>query len=73
MNTEVLAIGIEKFRLLTRLLGQNLEKLDAYGCSKIQNPVGEGRTDSSWVCSSNSFRHKTRLYCVERKAKVYGE
>ena len=34
MNTEVFAKGLEKCRLLTRLLGQNVENLDDYGCPK---------------------------------------
>ena len=68
MNTEVFAKGLEKCRLLTRLLGQNVENLDDYGCPKIQDLV---KMDSSWICSSCPFRHKTRLHCAERKAKVY--
>ena len=70
MNAEVFAKGLEKFRLLTTLLGQNIENLDDYGCPKIQYLV---KTESSWICSSYSFRHKTRLHCAERKAKVYAE
>ena len=49
MNAEVIATGLEKCRLLTTLLGQNLENLDDYGCPKIQDLV---KTDSSWICSS---------------------
>ena len=73
MNAEVFAKGFEKCGLITRLLGQNVESLDDYGCPKIQDPVGVGKADSSWICSSYPFRHKTRLHCAERKAKVYGE
>ena len=69
MNAEVFAKGLEKLRLLTSLLGQNLENLDDYGCPKIQGLV---KTDSLWICSSYVFRHKISLYCAERKAKVYG-
>ena len=69
MNAEVFA-KVEKCRLLTRLLGQNVENLDDYGCPKIQDLL---KTDSLWICSSHRFRHKTRLHCAERKAKVYGE
>ena len=64
------AKGLEKCRLLTTLLGKNVENLDDYGCPKIQDLV---KTDSSWICSSYRFRHKTRLNRAERKAKVYGE
>ena len=70
MNAEVFAKRLEKCRLLTNLLGRNVENLDDYGCPKIQVLA---KTDSSWICSSYPFRHKTRLHCAERKAKVYGE
>ena len=70
MNAEVFAKGLEKCRLFTSLLGQNVEKLDDYGSPKIQDLV---KTDSLWICSSYPFRHKTRLHCAKRKAKVYGE
>ena len=70
MNAEVSAKGIEKCRLLTTLLAQNVESLEDYGVPKIQDLV---KTDSSWICSSYPFRHKTRLHCAEGKAKVYGE
>ena len=70
MNAEVFAKRLENCRLLTRLLGQNVENLDDYGRPKIQDLV---KTDNSWICSSYPFRQKTRLHCAERKAKVYGE
>ena len=71
INAEVFAKGLEKCRLLTNLLGQNVETLDDYGCPKIQDVVKI--SDSLWICSSYLFRHKTRLHCAERKAKVSGE
>ena len=70
MYAEVVAKGLEKCRLLTRLLGQNVENWDDYGCPKVQDLV---KTDSLWICPNYPFRHKTRLHCAERKAKVYGE
>ena len=72
MNAEVFAKGLEKCRLMTNLLGRNVEKLNDYGCSKFQHLV---KTGSSWICSSYPFRHKKRLHCAcaERKAKVYRE
>ena len=70
MNAEVFAEGLEKCKLLAKLLGQNIENLDDYGCPKIQHLV---KTDSLWICSSYLFRHITRLHCAERKAKLYGE
>ena len=70
MNAEVFDKGLEKCRLLTNLLGQNVENLDDYGCPKIQDLV---KTDSLWICSMYLFRHKIRLHCTERKAKVYEE
>ena len=69
-NAEVFAKGLENCRLLTNLLGQNVENLDDYGCQKTQDFV---KTDSLWICSSYPFRHKTKLHCAEKKAKVYGE
>ena len=70
MNAEVFAKRFENCRLLTTLLGQNVENLDNYGCRKFQDLV---KKDSSWICSTYLFRHKTRLHCDERKTKVYGE
>ena len=70
MNAEVFAKGLEKCRLLTNILGQIVQSLDDYGCSKNQNLV---KTDRLWICSSYPFRHQTRLLCAERKAKVYGD
>ena len=48
MNAEVFAKGLGKCRLLTNLLGRNVENLDDYGCPKIEDLV---KTDSSWICS----------------------
>ena len=73
MIAEVFAEGFEKCRLLTRLLWQNVENLDDYGCPKNQDLAGEGKMNSSWICSIYPFRHRTRLHCAERKAKVYGD
>ena len=73
MNAEVFAKVFEKCRLLTKLLGQNVEKLDDYVCPTIQDLVGEGKVNSSWICSGYPFRNKTRLHCAEGKAKVYGD
>ena len=70
MNAEVFAKELEKCRLLTNLLGQNVENLDDYGCRNIQDLV---KADSLWICSSYPYRHKTRFQCAERKTKVYGE
>ena len=69
MNAEVFVKRLEKWRLLTRLLGQKVENLDDYGCPKVQDLV---KTDSLWICSSYPFRHKTRLHCAERKRNLYG-
>ena len=70
VNADVFAKGLEKCRLLTNHLGQNLENLDDSGCPKTQDLV---KFDSSWICSSYPFRHKPRLHCAEWKAKVYGD
>ena len=66
MNAEVFAKGFEKCRLLKRLLGPNVENSDDYGCPKIQELVGEGKANSSWICYSYPFRHKTRLHCASK-------
>ena len=58
MNAEAFAEGLEKCRLLTRLLGQNVQILDDYGCPKIQDLV---KVVKLWICSSYPFRQKTRL------------
>ena len=73
MNAEVFAKGVEKCRLMTRLLRQNVENLDDYGCPKIQDLVGGGKADISWICSSYLFRHKTKLHSAESKTKMYGD
>ena len=72
MNAEVFARGLEKCRLFTGHLGQNVESLDDNGCPKVR---GLDKMDSSWMCLSNPFghRHKTMLHCAERKEKVYEE
>ena len=49
MNAEVFAKGLERCRMLTHVLGRNVENLDDYACPKIQNLV---KTDSLWNCSS---------------------
>ena len=69
-NAEVFAKGLENCRLLTNLLGQNVENLVVDGCPKIQDLV---KTDCLWICSNYTFRYKTRPRCAERKAQVYGE
>ena len=43
MNTEVFAKGLEKCRLLTNLLGQNVEMLDDYSCPKISRFCQNGQ------------------------------
>ena len=46
MIARVFAEGLEKWRLLTRLIGQNWENLDDYGCTKIQDLV---KRDKLWI------------------------
>ena len=43
MNAEVFAKGFEKCRLLSSLLGQNVENLDDYGCPKNQDFIKRGQ------------------------------
>ena len=73
MKAEVFAKGVETCRLLSRLPGENVENLDAYGCPKNQDLVGEGKANSLWICCSYPFGHKTRLHSAERNAKLYEE
>ena len=51
MNAEVFAKGLEKCRLLTNLLGQNVENLDDYGCPKIQGLVTLSDTKQGFTVS----------------------
>ena len=67
MNAEVLAKGLEKCRLLTNLLGRNVENLDDYGCPRIQDLF---KTDSSWICSSSDTKQgftvpRGKRRCIE--------
>ena len=55
MNAEVFDKGFERCRLLTRLLGQNVENLDDFHCPKFQDLVREGKTKLSWIGSSYTF------------------
>ena len=66
MNAEVFAKALEKCRTLTRLLGQNVENLDDYGCPKIQDLV---KTDSSCICSSYSFPDTKQRFAVPRRKR----
>ena len=43
MNAEVFAKGLEKCRLLTNLLGRNVENLDDYGCPKNSRSCQNGK------------------------------
>ena len=43
VNAEVFAKGLEKCRLLTNLLGRNVENLDDYGCPKISRSCQNGQ------------------------------
>ena len=72
MKAEVFTKGVEKCRLLTRLLGQNVENLDDYGYTNLQDLDGEGKTDSSWICSSYPFQHKNKAsLCREENKGVW--
>ena len=43
MNAELFAKGLEKCRLFSGLLGQNVEKLDDYGCPKKPRACQNGQ------------------------------
>ena len=53
MNAEVSAKKFEKCRLLTRLLGQNVENLDDYSCAKIQDLVRQGKANRKRTGKAN--------------------
>ena len=65
-NAEVFAKGLQKCRLLTTFLGQNVENLDDYGCPKNQDLV---KTDSSWICSSYPTDTKQGFTVPRRKQR----
>ena len=66
MNAEVFAKGLKKCRLLTNLLGRNVENFDDYGCPKSQDLV---KTDSSWICSSYLSDTKPGFTVPRRKQR----
>ena len=70
-SAEVFAKGLQKCRLLTRLLGQIVEKLDDSDCPKIQDLVGEGKRtvrESALVTLSNT---KKASLCQEESKGVW--
>ena len=72
MNAEVFAEGFEKCRLLTRLLGRKVENLDDYNCPKIEDLVGEGKADSSLICSSCLLPTQSQAsLCREERKSVW--
>ena len=68
MNAEVFAKVLEKCRLLTRLIGQNVENLDDYGCPKIQDLVENGK-----VAARGSFPDTIQGFTVPRGKQRYME
>ena len=58
----------KKSKTLGNLLDEEWEILEDHGCPKVQDLVEE----EIWICSSYPFRHKTKLHCAERKAKLFG-
>ena len=48
------AKGLEKCRMLTSLLGQNVENLDDYGCPKIQDLVKQTVCGTALVTFSDT-------------------
>ena len=65
-NAEVFAKGLQKCRLLTTFLGQNVENLDDYGCPKIQYLA---KTDSLWICSSYPFPKDSKASLCREESK----
>ena len=69
MNSEVCAKRFEKCRPLTRILGQYVENLDDYSCPKIQDLNGEGKANSSWICSCFTFPTQNKASLCREKSK----
>ena len=66
-NAEVFSKGFEKYKLLTRLFGQILEKLGDHGCPINQDLVGEGKTDSGSALVTFSTQKKASVCRGESK------
>ena len=65
VNGEYFAKRSERCKILCNLMDQLLENLEDHGCPKVQDLA---ETDEEMcICSSYPFRHKTTLYCAERK------
>ena len=59
MNAEDFVEGHEKCNFVSRLLGQNVENLDDFGCPKIQCfIVAEEGKNVFWICFSYPYRQK---------------
>ena len=39
------------------------------GCSKVEDFAEAD--EQLWICGSYPFRHKTTLYCADRKANLF--
>ena len=70
-NAEVFAKGFEKCRVLTRLLGQNVENLDDHGWPKIQDLVGEEKRTVRGFALNTLSDTKQGFTVPREKTKVY--
>ena len=65
---EYFAKRTEKRNFLCNFLDKEVENLEDYGCPEVKDLVVE----EIWICLSYAFKHKTKLHCAERKAKLLG-
>ena len=73
MNAEVFVKSLEISKLVLRLLVRNVEKVDDYGCPKVQDIIVAEEGNISLISSSYPFRRKSRLHSAQKKANVLGE
>lgn len=70
-STEFFAKGLEKCRIISKILEKDVENLDNYFCPKVQHLIFKDE-DYDWECSNYPGRHARTLHCAERKAFAYG-
>ena len=62
---ENIAQEIKKCKVLGNLLEKEVANFEDHCSPQVQDLVNE----EIWISSSNPFRHKTKLYCVELRPK----
>ena len=67
-KSRFLAKGTEKCKIVSKLLGADVENLEEYGCPKIQQLARPNHE-----CSNYPLKHEHSLHCAEKKARAFGE